>query len=206
MIHSVFLLAAFASLVCFSNAEVAPGSQPAGIPCNPIESPNETQLAHPTFKQEIGLCNVTYRVHPDGLELSVSAPTTGWLGIAFPTDMAGNMHDAWALVGTKIAFWTVVSEYRLMNQLPAYIPGATLRTPFSSDENSHPVLKASDTSFEIVANMATLDAFVPYNSRIVPDTTIPFVCAYSFSNSPAIAYHGGNRFVGAFNLYCPDEE
>lgn len=46
----------------------------------------------------------------------------------------------------------------------------------------------------------------PYNSRIVPDTTIPFVCAYSFSNSPAIAYHGGNRFVGAFNIYCPDEE
>lgn len=46
----------------------------------------------------------------------------------------------------------------------------------------------------------------PYNSRIIAETTVPVICAYSPNNSPVVSYHGGNRFQGGLNLACPVDE
>lgn len=73
--------------------------------------------------------------------------------------MAGGMHDAWALVGTKLSFWTTVNEYQLKNKLPIYFPDAHLR-PLSDL-----VLQVSDPAFEVSGDTATLEAFV-YEPRL----------------------------------------
>eukprot|EP00892_Ulva_mutabilis_P010189 jgi/Ulvmu1/7542/UM037_0086.1 len=193
MTRTLFLLA------CVSLTSLVTGTFGDTAPCEGVA--NSVGSAHPSFQQDVGLCSVVYRIHEDGLELTVSAATTGWLGFAFPADASGQMHDAWAIIGTEVVTLTLINEYHLNNKPPVHLPGAVANGVGGAGN-----LMYTDAGLETSNGMTTLTAFVPFNTRIISGTTVPVICAYSFNDSPSIVYHGGNRFQGALNLACPADE